>query len=239
MSLPKFPKPESILTREKAIDAILTSIAMEEAALSHVITAESEKINFVIEHARCQNICIDKILEVNKSAASLLEQVNDMQIILKNKMRLAASFLPPHPDKPCPKPKPCPPPKPCPKPKPCPPPKPCPKPEPCPPKPWPNPKPCPPPKPCPKPKPCPPPEPCPEPKPCPPPKPCPEPKPCPKQCRHCGAKSSRNIWNCFDKIPADQVCQKCQERNHSSRTNMGFLSQKPTHKSNDKDFSGK
>ena len=146
MSLPEFPNPDSILSREQAINAILTSIAMEETALSHIINAEGEKIQCVLERAKCSD-CTDMqdILRVNESVASLLDQVNDIQIVLKNKFRLAVNCLsdkpfhsckPDNPDKPCHKQEPdnpCPPPKhdkpnnPCPslnKPdKPCPPPK--------------------------------------------------------------------------------------------------------------------
>jgi len=108
MSMPKLPEPDTILTKEQAINAILTSIALEETALSHIITAESEKIKYVlscVKNDKCTDIGM--LLKVNESAANMLDRVNDMQIILKNKLRLACNCLPecPHP-KPCP---PCPP----------------------------------------------------------------------------------------------------------------------------------
>ena len=106
MSMPEFPDGKNILSQDQAINAILTSIAMEETALSHIINAESEKIQLAIEHIKCNNCCdLQKLLEVNESAASLIEQVNDMQIILKNKLRCVVRLLPP----PCPPPLPCPP----------------------------------------------------------------------------------------------------------------------------------
>ena len=148
MSLPKFPKPGTTLTRDQALDAILTSIAMEEVALSHIINAEGEKIKYILKSAQENKADVCDVLKVNESVSSMLEQVNDMQIILKNKLRWALKYLPKPEEPPCPEPKP-----PCPKPKP-----PCPKPRP----PWPRPEP-----PCPKPKP-----PWPGPKP-----PCPKPRP--------------------------------------------------------------
>lgn len=109
--MPVFPKPKTIATREQAINAILLSIAMEETALSHLINAESEKIHYVVECARkkdCRPCDLQKILEVNESAASLIEMISDMQIILKHKMSNALRYLPqPHPPTP-----PCPPPHP-------------------------------------------------------------------------------------------------------------------------------
>ena len=95
MGLPKFPDSSDILSREKAIDAILTSIAMEETALSHIITAESEKIQFAINEAKNKPECdLCTVLKVNKSVESVLDKVNDMQILLKNKLRIAANFVP-------------------------------------------------------------------------------------------------------------------------------------------------
>ncbi|MDR0287662.1 MAG: hypothetical protein LBI03_08185, partial [Clostridiales bacterium] len=88
MSLPEFPNSDDILTREQAINAILTSIAMEETALSHVINAEGEKIQYAIKNVQNNNDdeSIQKLIEVNRSASCLLERVMDLQIVLKNKM---------------------------------------------------------------------------------------------------------------------------------------------------------
>lgn len=90
MSMPNFPKLDD-LTLEQAINSILTSIAMEEAALSHILNAEGEKIQFVLE-SRCTDI--QKVIEVNESVAALMDRVIDLQLILKAKMRLAKEFVP-------------------------------------------------------------------------------------------------------------------------------------------------
>jgi len=101
--MPAFPKPETILTREQAINAILTSIAMEEAALSHIINAEGEKIQQAIEHAKSKGNCsgMRELLEINESAAKVIEQINDLQMLLKNKLRIVAGCIPPKPDHKC------------------------------------------------------------------------------------------------------------------------------------------
>ena len=126
MSLPQFPNPEDILNREEALTAIITSIAMEEQALAHIIEAESAKICYAVKHAKSS--CSDdmqNLLKVNNSAANLLERISDMQLVLKNKLRIAVDALPKPPCPPVPPKPPCPP-KPPPKP-PCPPRPPCPK----------------------------------------------------------------------------------------------------------------
>lgn len=96
MSLPEFPKPENILSQEQAINAIITSVAMVESALSHIINAESEKIKYAIDCFKCNCSCehLQKLLEINKSASALIEQVNDIELILKNKLRLATNCMP-------------------------------------------------------------------------------------------------------------------------------------------------
>ncbi len=112
MSMPTFPNPDCILSREKAVNAILTSIALEETALSHIINAEGEKIQYALQHIESKhchwNEAMDKVSEVNESVSELIEQITDMQLILKNKMHLAAKFLtaekpkdPKPPTKPC------------------------------------------------------------------------------------------------------------------------------------------
>lgn len=106
MSLPKFPKPDTILTGDQALRAILTSIAMEEVALSNIINAEKEVIQYILKSAKENKADVCDVLKVNESVSSMLEQVNDMQITLKNKLRLALKYLPKPEELPCLKPKP-------------------------------------------------------------------------------------------------------------------------------------
>jgi len=95
MSMPEFPKTDTILTRDEAINAILTSIAMEEAALSHILNAEGEKIQYVLQHIDTDDCCkaMCWVLSVNNSVAAVIEQITDLQLILKSKMRIAASLV--------------------------------------------------------------------------------------------------------------------------------------------------
>ena len=118
MSMPEIPTPNPHLTKEQALTMILSSIALEEVALSHIINAEGEKIQYILGHSPhgCRETDVDDILAVNKSVTGLLEMVMQNQLILKNKMEKVLEYLPkpppPIPPKP-PKP-PCPPPPPCP-----------------------------------------------------------------------------------------------------------------------------
>ena len=95
-------------TREEALIAIVASIAKEEESLAALIKAESEKINFAIERTD-GNMCM--LLKINESVDSVITHVGELQLILKNKLGLALSYLP-KPPSPCPPIPPVPPPKP-------------------------------------------------------------------------------------------------------------------------------
>ena len=46
MSMPSFPPNGADMTREEALTMIIASIAMEELALSHILNAEGEKLQY-------------------------------------------------------------------------------------------------------------------------------------------------------------------------------------------------
>ena len=120
MSMPEFPTPNPDMTSEQALTMILSSIALEEVALSHIINAEGEKIQHVLHQAAkscCPGDTAD-ILAVNRSVTNMLEMVMQNQLLLKTKMDRVLDYLPrppcPPPLPPCPPRPPCPcPPPPC------------------------------------------------------------------------------------------------------------------------------
>jgi len=99
MSLPKFPNPSDIPTIEQAISSIIVSIAMEETALSHIMEAESKKINYI---TKVKDGDIDKLLAVNNSVADVMESIVKLQVILKEKLEVATNYTPPPPPDPPP-----------------------------------------------------------------------------------------------------------------------------------------
>ncbi len=137
MSMPSFPPGGADLTREEALTMIIASIAMEELALSHILNAEGEKLQYILGTLPGRKPCAgpQEVLAVNKSVTTLLEAVTQNQMLLKNKLDRALEAYPPPPCPPPCEPDPCPPPCPPPcEPDPCPPscPPPC-EPDPCPP----------------------------------------------------------------------------------------------------------
>ena len=93
MSQPTFPT-ESPMSREDAISLILTSIAMEELGLSHVINAEGEKLQYVIgtiPGVTGPPATVDDVLAVNESIRDVLNSTVQNQMFLNTKMQNALS----------------------------------------------------------------------------------------------------------------------------------------------------
>jgi hypothetical protein len=95
LSLPTFPdKPEGY-TVEDSISQILTSIAMEEIGLSHILNSEGEKLQYILgtlENVKLtETPTIAEILEVNESIKEMLEAVSQNQMFLFAKMTSALS----------------------------------------------------------------------------------------------------------------------------------------------------
>jgi hypothetical protein len=91
MSNPNFPQNPNT-NRDDAVNQILSSIAAEELGLSHILNAESEKIQYVlgtIPGATGQGATIDDILNVNKSVTDTLQSAITNQMFLTQKMQYA------------------------------------------------------------------------------------------------------------------------------------------------------
>lgn len=95
MSMPKIPdiNPEINLELKDTISMLLSSIALEEMGLSHIINAEAEKIQYVLgtlETKHCDEVkrySLDDILRVNKSVDRTLKGVLQNQLLLQMKLQ--------------------------------------------------------------------------------------------------------------------------------------------------------
>jgi len=81
--------------KEKALIAILDSIAAEERAIAGLIDAETKKLNAVIERIKIDACPQDLklILEIQKSIIELMKQVCCVEENLKRKAELAIGAL--------------------------------------------------------------------------------------------------------------------------------------------------
>ncbi len=105
MSMPSFPPNGADLTREEALTMIIASIAMEELALSHILNAEGEKLQYILGTLPGAKPCAcpQDVLAVNKSVASLLDVVAQNQMLLKGKLEKVLEACPgPAPSRPAP-----------------------------------------------------------------------------------------------------------------------------------------
>jgi hypothetical protein len=99
MSMPKFPVVPD-LTLEDSIIQIISSIAMEELALSHIINTEGEKLQYVLGTLETRStanraaapvppVSIDDLLKVNDSVKDMLGAVSMNQMFLLGKLSAA------------------------------------------------------------------------------------------------------------------------------------------------------
>jgi hypothetical protein len=93
LSQPTFPDNPGI-TRDDAINQILSSIAMEELGLSHVINAEGEKLQYILGTSpgtTGPEATIEDLLNANESIQNLLQNASYNQLLLRSKMQQALS----------------------------------------------------------------------------------------------------------------------------------------------------
>jgi len=89
--------PEITITREDVINLLLSSIALEEIGLSHIINAEGEKIQYVLGTlpgpSPTPPATIEEILKVNESVRNTLKEITKTEFALSNKLETILSIL--------------------------------------------------------------------------------------------------------------------------------------------------
>lgn len=80
-------------TRQQAITDIIESVALQEAALAHILNAEGEKLQRII----CtQSATPPQLLEFNKSVEQTVRTVAQLDVILQGKLQLFRDCLCPN-----------------------------------------------------------------------------------------------------------------------------------------------
>jgi hypothetical protein len=90
MSMPEIKTSNCPVSYEQSINDIIESIALEEAALAHILNAEGEKIQKVVND-KCTSV--EGILNVNKSVNETIKNVIKMQILLQFKLENAQKLV--------------------------------------------------------------------------------------------------------------------------------------------------
>jgi len=85
MSLHNIPDvtPRITLKREEVIHLLLTSIAMEEISISHIMNAEGDKIQQLLER---DDVSLDDMLRLNRSMERMVRNMISKQILLQFKL---------------------------------------------------------------------------------------------------------------------------------------------------------
>ncbi|OOM82499.1 hypothetical protein CLPUN_02010 [Clostridium puniceum] len=100
MSMPNIPNitPLINITREQAIDMIIASIAMEEMGLAHILNAEGEKIQYILDKNKCKSVLPKDIKEINQGVEKVIREIMKLQILLQEKLESIISIIPPKSD---------------------------------------------------------------------------------------------------------------------------------------------
>lgn len=76
-------------TREQAYTDLMTSIALEEAALSHILNAEGEKIQKIVANSTSA----EEMIAVNTSVEAMVEAITQLELVLQGKLKLVEESL--------------------------------------------------------------------------------------------------------------------------------------------------
>ncbi len=78
-----------VTAREQAITDIIESVALEQAALSHILNAEGEKLQKIIQ----LSVGTNQLLAANKSVSSMVSSVSMLEMGLQSKLNLFSNCL--------------------------------------------------------------------------------------------------------------------------------------------------
>ncbi|MGI6029437.1 MAG: hypothetical protein ACOX81_08505 [Candidatus Heteroscillospira sp.] len=77
-------------TRCQAITDIIESVALQEAALAHILNAEGEKLQNAVNR---EAVTPSQLLEFNKSVEQTIRSVAQLEVILQSKLSLFDNCL--------------------------------------------------------------------------------------------------------------------------------------------------
>ena len=75
---------------DQAVIDLVESIALQENALSHILCAESRKMDAAME---LDGLDLCKLLEVNDSATNMVHAVANLELVLKDKLEFISNNL--------------------------------------------------------------------------------------------------------------------------------------------------
>lgn len=73
------------ITRGESVGNIIESIATQEAAIAHILNAESEKLQRIIDS---DNVDVTNLLDANQSVKNAVDTVIGLELALKAKLQI-------------------------------------------------------------------------------------------------------------------------------------------------------
>lgn len=78
------------ITREESVADIISSIAAEESAIAHILNAESEKLQAIID---MPGTTASELMAANKSVKNTVDTVIRLELALKAKLALFSNMI--------------------------------------------------------------------------------------------------------------------------------------------------
>lgn len=93
MSMPNIPdiKPKIELSFDETVLLLLSSIALEELSLAHIMNAEAEKIQEVVKLSGCNKY--NELIGINKSVERMMRDVIKKEMLLEFKFENILELL--------------------------------------------------------------------------------------------------------------------------------------------------
>lgn len=88
MSMPII-KPGTI-TRDESVADIIESVAMEESSISHILNAEGEKLQAIIN---MEDVSYSDLIAANKSVKSTIDSVIQLEMNLQKKLNMFSDII--------------------------------------------------------------------------------------------------------------------------------------------------
>ncbi|MDR1570747.1 MAG: hypothetical protein LBS72_09715, partial [Oscillospiraceae bacterium] len=87
------------IDRDDALNSIIASIALQEAALAHILNADGEKLQAAVKLAsstmmsESYPVTLSDLIDVNESVNDLVETVADIEGVLREKLTSVLSYI--------------------------------------------------------------------------------------------------------------------------------------------------
>ena len=75
-------------TRDQAITDLIQSVALQEAALSHMMNAEGEKMQAIID---MEDVTQEELLALNESVTQFINLITRLEMMFQSKLELVSS----------------------------------------------------------------------------------------------------------------------------------------------------